>query len=237
MSKMQPNLTVLQGLCSKTFTQESEVLQFMVEIRKANELRDKTDQSPILSFFCDWLVHPVLTFKQAQNVLKGLDEFIDDTKRGANVEERNINFIGPLVSFKRLQHELAVFLSEHQLDTSVVNGDEWFRFLSLYIDQIERCEVKSEDPAKLGLKHIDSINIKKSLITLGAPAGADEKFNFRVVWTFKQSDKPVFEISNEIWSPKTPQGTSVPVLNVLTFQDGTVRTKPLKSETFFGEKK
>jgi hypothetical protein len=128
-------------------------------------------------------------------------------------------------------------LTEHQLDTSVVNGDEWFRFLSLYIDQIERAEVKSEDPAKLGLKHIDSINIKKSLITLGAPAGADQKFNFRVVWTFNQSGKPVFEISNEIWSPNTPQGTSVAVLNELTFQDGTVKTMPLKSDTLFGEKK
>jgi hypothetical protein len=209
----------------------------MVEIRKTNDLRNEADKYPILVFFCDWLVHPVLTHKQAQNVLKGLDEFIDDTKRGTNVEEKHINFIGPLVSFKRLQHELAVFLSEHQLKTSVVNGDEWFRFLSLYIDQIERAEVKSEYPAKLGLKHIDSINIKKSLITLGAPAGADQKFNFRVVWTFNQSGKPVFEISNEIWSPNTPQGTSVAVLSELTFQDGTVKTIPLKSDIFFGEKK
>lgn len=234
---MQPDLTVLQKLCAKTFTQESEVLQFMVEIRKANDLLGKAGQYPILIFFCDWLVHSVLTFKQAQNVLKGLDEFIEDTKRGTNVEEESINFIGPLVSFKRLQHELAVFLSEHKLDTSAVNGDQWFKFLSLYIDQIERAEVKSKDPAKLGLKHIDSINIKKSLITLGAPAEADQKFNFRVVWTFNQSGKPVLEISNELWSPKVPQGTSVPVLNELTFQDGTVEIKPLKSDTFFGEKK
>ena len=99
MSKMQPNLTLLQGLLAKTFTQESEVLQFMVEIRKTNDLRDKADKYPILVFFCDWLVHPVLTHKQAQNVLKGLDEFIDDTKRGTNVEEKHINCIGPLVSF------------------------------------------------------------------------------------------------------------------------------------------
>ena len=116
MSEMRSNLTVLQGLCARTFTQESEVLQFMVEIRKANDLRDKADKYPILVFFCDWLVHPVLTHKQAQNVLKGLGQFIDDTKRGTSVEEKNINFIGPVISFKRLQHELAVFLSEHQLE-------------------------------------------------------------------------------------------------------------------------
>jgi len=236
INEMPSNLTLLKELCGRPFTQESQVLQFMVEIRKVNDLRDNTDKYSILVFFCDWLVHPVLTLKQAQKVLKGLDKFIDDTKRGTNVEQQNINFIGPLVSFKRLQHELAVFLSEHQLETSMVNGDEWFRFLSLYIDQIERAEVKSTDPAKLGLKYIDSINIKKSLITLGAPAGADQKFNFRVVWTFNQSGKPVFEISNEIWSPNTPQGTSVPVLNKLTLQDGTVNTIPLKSDTFFGEK-
>lgn len=237
ISEMPSNLTVLQGLCAKTFTQESEVLQFMVEIRKTNDLRDKADKYQILVFFCDWLVHPVLTHKQAQNVLKGLDEFIDDAKRGKNVEEKHINFIAPLVSFKRLQLELAVFLSEHQLEASAVNGDEWFRFLSLYIDLIERAEVKSEDPAKLGLKHIDGINIKKSLITLGPPAGADEKFHFRVVWTFDLSGKFVGEISDEIWSPNTPQGTSVAVLNKLTFQDGTVKTIPLKSDTFFGQKK
>jgi hypothetical protein len=234
---MESNLTVLQGLCAKSFSQESEVLQFMVEVRKVNDLRDKADKYPILVFFCDWLVHPVLTHKQAQNVLKGLDEFIDDTKRGANVEEKNINFIGPLISFKRLQHELALFLSEHQLETAVVNGDEWFKFLSLYIDQIERAEVRSDDPVKLGLKHIDSIKIKKSLITMGAPAAADQKFNFRVIWTFNWSGKPAFEISSEIWSPKMSQGTSVPVLNELTFQDGTVKTIPLKSDTFFGEQR
>jgi hypothetical protein len=209
----------------------------MLEIRKVNDLRDETDKYPILAFFCDWLMHPVLTSRKFQKVLNGLDEFIDDARRGTNVEEKNINFIGPLVSFKSLQRELAVFLSEHHLETSTVNRDEWFKFLSLYIDQIERAELRSVDSAKLRLKHIDSIKIKKSLITLGAPGGADERFNFRVVWTFNQSGKPVFEISSELWSPKTPQDISVPVLQERTFQDGTVATIPLKSDTPFGEKK
>jgi hypothetical protein len=209
----------------------------MVEVRKANDLRDDADKYPVLIFFCDWLLHPVLTFKQARAVLKGVDDFIEDTKRGLNVEQKNINFIGPLVTLRRLQHELAVFLTEHELDTSVVSGEKWFRFLSLYVDQIERAEVRAENPAKLGLKHIDSITIGKSLITLGAPAGANDRFNFRIVWTLKHNGNPVYEIANELWSPATPESVSVPVLNELTFPDGSVRRQPLKSATFFGEKK
>ena len=234
---MQPDLTVLKTLVTKNFTQECEVLQLMVEVRKVDDLKEKDDSYKILKFFCDWLVHPQLTFKPAQDILKGLDEFIEDTRRGINVEDKNINFIGPLVSLKLLQYELAVFLTEHQLDTALVNGDEWLKFLSLYVDQIERAVVKSKNPTALGLKHIDSITIKKSLITLGAPAEADQRFNFRVVWTFHQGGKAVFELANELWSPKLPQDVTVPVLNELTEADGTVKRVPLKSATFFGEKK
>ncbi len=234
---MRPDLTVLQNILARTFTQECEVLQLMVEVRKVNDLRDRADKYPVLTFFCDWLVHPVLSFKSAQGILKGLDEFIDATKRGTSVADKNIAFIGPLVSFALLQKELAVFLSERELDTSVVNGDEWFRFLSLYIDQIERAEIRSADPVGQGLMHIETITIRKSLLTLGAPAASDQKFNFRVVWTFHQGGKAMFEISTELWSPKVPQGVSIPVLNEMTEADGTVNRVPLKSETVFGEKK
>jgi hypothetical protein len=235
--RMRPHPAVLQNILVKTFTQECEVLRFMVEVRKVNDLRDKADKYPVLTFFCDWLVHPVLSFKSAQGILKGLDDFIAETKRGTAVADKNITFIGPLVSFALLQKELAVFLSEHELDTSVVNGDEWFKFLSLYIDQIERAEIRSENPAKQGLKHIETITIRRSLLTLGAPAASDQKFNFRVVWTFHQGGKATFEIANELWSPKVPQGVPIPVLNEITEADGTVNRVPLKSDTFFGEKK
>jgi hypothetical protein len=57
------------------------------------------------------------------------------------------------------------------------------------------------------------------------------------VWTFHQGGKAVFEIANELWSPKVPQGVTVPVLNELTEADGTVKRVPLKAATFFGEKK
>jgi len=232
---MEPTLTVLENILAKAFTQECKVLQLMVELRKVNDLRGEADKYPILTFFCDWLVHPVLAFKPAQSILKGLDEFIEETKRGTTVEEKNINFIGPLVSFALLQKELAVFLSEHELDNSVVTGEVWFKFLSLYIDQIERAEIRSQDPAKQGLKYVETITIKKSLLTLGAPADADQKFNFRVTWTFHQGGKATFEITNELWSPKVPQGVAIPVLNELTEANGTMKRVPLKSAKFFGD--
>lgn len=233
MSEMQMKLAVLERLCAKAFTQEGEVLQFMVEIRKIDELHDHPEKYPILAFFCDWLVHPILDRRQAQAVLKGLDDFIERVRQSQRAEQGDIDVIAPLLSFKLLQHELAVFLSEHGLPTSPVDGEEWFQFLSLYVDQIERVELKSQNPAKTGLRHIDAINIKKSCLTLGAPAGADERFEFRIVWTFNQSGRQTFEISTEIWSPKVRESREVPVLTIHTFEDGTSRTVAMKSHNFF----
>jgi hypothetical protein len=203
----------------------------MVEVRKANELRAKDDQYPILAFFCDWLLHPVLNRGKAQTILKKFDEFIGAHRRGL-VEEKHVSVIHPLVDFSRLHRELIVFLSESELSLSAVDGHEWLRFLSLYIDQIARAEVRTDDPANLGLRHIDSVQIKKSLITCLPPEAAEGRFNFRVVWTFRQGGQPVFKIESEIWSPDNPASVQVPVSIILP--DGS--TRALKAETFFGDK-
>lgn len=233
LSRMN-NVAKLREILEHPLNEEPTVLQFLVEVRKVVEEIRSADNTRfiVLKFFCDWVLHPSLDKTAAKSILKGLDNFIDQVKLQGTPTQSEADIVKRLVSFRMLQTDLAVFLTEHRLDTELVgDSEEWGSFFSTYLNLIERTPLV--DPKQgLSLTYIDRIQVSKSHITLGPPAGADERFLFRIVWEFQKDGVKTGSISNEVWFPKVPQRTQIPVLNMQSKPDGRVDLVGLETKKF-----
>ena len=116
---------------SKKINTEAQVVYILVETRKVIKEHDSNvSRYPILSFFCDWVVHVKMDRRgakqmlgQVQNFYAGLDAYLHIKK--------NTNFF-PFVMFIVLRRELRIFLENNDLRLDIVNDDKkWEKFLFL----------------------------------------------------------------------------------------------------------
>jgi hypothetical protein len=125
----QPERDLLTSLLSAPLQQESEVLRFLIEVRKCIEQMEA--RYPVLTFFCDWLVHPTLDRKPAREILKELDTFVAEHISSGLFTKGSMDKIAPLIGFLTFRRDLLLFLGEHGLDTELIgNLNRWKLFFS-----------------------------------------------------------------------------------------------------------
>jgi len=128
---------------SKEIKTAAQVVYILMEVRKVIKDHDSSaDRYPILSFFCDWVVHVKMDRQAARRMLgevrgfyAGLDSYLHIKK--------NTNFF-PFVMFIVLKRELKIFLESNDLPQNIIkDAEKWEEFLFLLIDVIIDCPLVS----------------------------------------------------------------------------------------------
>jgi len=224
-------LAAIRALLERPIERESEVVYFLVEVRKLIETLGRK-RFQILSFFCDWVLHQEMTWKKAQIVLGIFDEFADAAKGGdrqklVDATRKREN----LISFRLFRDDLALLLHEFGLDTTIINAERFVPFLSLYVDIISRTQLVVRDK-KIGLSHINSIRIFKTNTSVTRKPSMAEKFAFGVDWRLYKGESIVAGLLNEIWIPLNTILYRQDILKLADDGKGGLKQVPLEATKF-----
>ena len=183
---IRPRLDDLKQLLAKRPLSRSEVVHFMLEIRKLIDQMD--DRYPVLEFFCDWVMHPQLDrSKGAKQVLAMFDEAAEIARHNSGALPNHImDRLGPVLSLTRLRDELTLILAEHRFDSDICDRlDPWGQFLATYVELISCSPLICKNPTASGLKHIDNIRVLKGSTPKRATR-RDGRFMFSIEWCLRK---------------------------------------------------
>ncbi len=118
-------------LTKVSFSQESEVIYFLVEIRKVLD-RDENRNYPVLRFYCDWSVHVSkdrITPEMTAIMKEIFDEIQFQVKSGQRIVE--IQAIKRFMYMDELRAEITRFLANYGLPTELIAEEEiWLQFIT-----------------------------------------------------------------------------------------------------------
>jgi hypothetical protein len=228
----ESRLVILHGLlANQPFTRESDVVYFLVEVRKLIE--NLGGRYPTLTFFCDWILHSRMTRKTAKLVLREFDDYLTNRRLGLKSEEESMDRMYPLISLRIFHQDLFYLLAEHGLSTDVHSSlDNLGPFLGLYVDIISKVPLIADDP-KLQLRNLDRILVRKYTESLRQATSSDESFAFGIKWLLMKDNTLTAEFRNELWFPASPNQILVPAVRAVNV-GGKRKVIPLESKTPLG---
>jgi len=145
------------------FNEECEVVYFFVEIRKLIE--DDKKNYGILYFYCCWVVHSRLPYdKTADFLFAKFDSHIDLQKKKSEIQHDLINGQKDFFKLRDLNTELKTFLSKKSLPNNFLNGNAWYKFCQLFLDNITECGIDistiKKKPHKINKLTVEKIKQK-----------------------------------------------------------------------------
>ena len=226
-------LVAIRSLLASPVQSESDVAYFLVEARKVIKSLPG-NRFPILSFFCDWIVHPEMSWNSAKQVLGIFDQYIAEISKGGGEQaiRQATKKLGPLISFRLFRDELSLLLYELHVDTTLASAERFIPFLTTYVDIIARTPLIMKDQNST-LAHIDNLRIvKKNERHQGSPLRQPATFAFGMDWTLRKGEKVVAGVVNEVWIPHQPMMYRHPLLKVVPDGTGKLKRVPLEASTF-----
>lgn len=124
----------------KQIKTEAQVVYLLVEVRKVITEHDisQDNKYPILSFFCDWVVHAKMDRQGATSMLNVIQDFYRGLDGYLHIKKTTSFF--PFVMLIVLRRELGSFLKRNSLPLELVdNRNYWERFLFLLINVLIDC--------------------------------------------------------------------------------------------------
>jgi hypothetical protein len=172
---------------------ESDVVYALVEVRKLLEQTGEKETFSRLTFFCDWVVHPLLDKKNAQNVLLELDGRLGGYDASRPWEIDPDGQVHDLLSFRRFWQELNAYC-KHVGITDGWTRDylSWRQVARLYSGIVRDCPLIMRKGYRF--RHIAKVeitNCEPSKVVMGANPG-DDYVGWK--WTFTLSDGRSFEM-------------------------------------------
>ena len=143
------------------FSEECEVVYFLVEIRKLIE--DDKKNFRTLYFYCCWIAHSKLTLPPTVEFLRNkFDMFIDFSKTKKQIQHDLINGQNDFFKLRDLNNELKAFLSAKKLPANILGGNAWNKFCQLFLDNIMECGIDiskiKNRPHKINKLTVEKIN-------------------------------------------------------------------------------
>lgn len=132
--------------------EECYVVYLLVEMRKILD-RENTSSYPLLRFYCDWSVH-VEKDRITKEIKKIVEEIFQDVKD--QIENPAMTqAMSPVMRFaymEDLKSEMAHFLTNYDLSTSMLDEKNWIEFISTLIQVLENQPIKNpaDDVALFG---------------------------------------------------------------------------------------
>lgn len=144
------------------FSEECEVIYFLVEIRKLIE-NDKKNYGT-LYFYCCWVIHSRLFYDRTANFLSTkFDSYIDLQKKKSEIQNDLINGQKDFFKLRDLNTELKTFLNKNRLPINFLNGNAWYKFCQLFLGNITECGIDIstiKKPHKINKMTVEKINQK-----------------------------------------------------------------------------
>jgi hypothetical protein len=182
-------LVKLRRLLSSAFTEECQIVYFLVELRKALELRGLLGNYTALKFYCDWAMHTRLDRAGAEEFLKRLDA----------VESANSFGIfgdgGPKISVAMdflkqdlFRRDLCEALGVLDLETEVCTANNlWVAFLDLYASVVADCPlaIKNDSTKTKYVQEAVASKVSSPLPHYLEIDESDPAFAFAVEWRIK----------------------------------------------------
>ncbi len=187
----------------KAPSSEEDVAYVLIEIRKLLELAAKQDQFTTLTFFCDWVVHPVLNRRGAHDQISRLDD------RLGNLDLTNLQDVGAdieiyrFMSFDSLFEELSRFSKEVKLPNGWISDPVcWKECVKFYGEIVRDCALEVKQPGN------KPISITRVVLTMvSTPPTANEVESFKLEWEFTLSDGRSFKQRVHFRYPSAASGT------------------------------
>jgi hypothetical protein len=154
----------LRRLLERGITTESDVVYFLVEIRKLMDLRTDLENHSAerygsLRLYCNWVAHTDLSNSQAKEIVKKADAAYPKLLDGTLTETEKDDFrrVFNLDSFRA---ELSEFLRQYHLPCFSDSG--WNHFLASFLNVIEDCPLacKAKDPK---FNHVDEVMLIRNV--------------------------------------------------------------------------
>jgi len=133
------------------FRNERDVVYFLVEIRKIIEKEKTYKYYPIVSFYCDWIVHPQIDHKKTISNILHLLKLIEEGKGYVGMSE--------LYSMSAFRENMSSFLTNKKIKDFTKNEQDWRRFfINLKNILVEQPIVISEEiDSKIAfIKYVDT---------------------------------------------------------------------------------
>jgi hypothetical protein len=174
----------------REITNETQVVFVMVKVRKLLDLEEgDTGNYLTLRLCCNWCIHTDLSFKQAGEIIKKLDQIYPAMVRGSGTfADADKVWIREIFSFERFRDELAAFFAEK--DLPALSDLQWHSFLKGFLDAIEDAPLWFEAKGQ-GLANVDEVMIYKEgrdlpkLVPDGPPP---------ITWALLHGDELVFSM-------------------------------------------
>ncbi len=120
--------------------EECEVVYLLVEIRKLIE--DDKKNFRTLYFYCCWVAHNRLSYPNIADFLSDkFDRYIDLQKGKRGIQKDLISGQKDFFKLRDLNNELRAFLTANKLPTNLLDGNTWYKFCQLFLDNITECGI------------------------------------------------------------------------------------------------
>jgi hypothetical protein len=141
------------------FTEEYEVVYFLVEIRKLIE--DDKKKFKTLYFYCCWVAHSRLSYGPTVDFLSAkFDDLINLEKKKGEIQHDLMNGQKDFFKLRDLNNQLRTFLKAKELPISFLDGNAWYKFCQLFLDNIAECEIDISEEKKKEHK-INKLTVEK----------------------------------------------------------------------------
>lgn len=142
------------------FKEECGVVYFLVEIRKLIE--DNKENFKTLYFYCCWVAHSKLSYPDIADFLSAkFDSHINLQKKKTEIQRDLIDGQGDFFKLKDLNNELKTFVRVNKMTNSFLEGNPWYKFCQLFLDNITECEIDLSAVTKKSHK-IDKLIVEKN---------------------------------------------------------------------------
>jgi hypothetical protein len=169
-------------------TTERQVVYILAEIRKVVEQACDFDSYRALDFYCSFALHTRMDRAGAKRILERFDRAYSLWIRNEKVPRDLQNEIDQTAKLSRFREEMEAFVAANDLPTRLfVEPDAWVRFIRLYGNIIDECElVLRGDGAELQLVDRVIVHLEMAADALQTTFG-NEVF-FRICWTCHGKD-------------------------------------------------
>jgi hypothetical protein len=131
----------------KDIKDECQVVCIMLLIRKINEIREKKirekDKSEVLYFYCNWLMHVVLSYNNTVDyITKKFEQCIEPSNDALTVARSLKTKQQSFFNLKNLKIELKKFFEDSSLPTILcTDNKKWNQYSKLLLNIIADCPI------------------------------------------------------------------------------------------------
>ena len=119
----------LRNTLYTSFSEECQVMYFLVEARKIN-CRSNNPNYPWIKFYRDWAVH--ISKDESTKEIREVMKKIYDEITSRNIENMTVRFNPVIPGFacmENLRKEINLFLQSNNLPDSLINIENWNKFV------------------------------------------------------------------------------------------------------------